>query len=314
MSSLLETRDVTVRYRQDGPAAVAGASARIDAGEALGIVGESGSGKSTFAKVLAGVLAPSGGEVQVKGRRWQEVKRRDPIRRTVQMIFQDPYGALNPWMSARETVAEVFRFWERQSRAQAVEQAEALLAEMGLSKGAMARRPGELSGGQCQRVGIARALACSPDVLIADEPTSALDVSVQAQILNILVGLRETRGLAIVLISHDLAVVRYVSENALVMYAGQVVERGPTADLLGSPWHPYTKILMDAIPGGTGDLKPVRNEIGDGHPCCFAARCPRLQADCQSLSEEAGPREGDRVAHCMHPLPERSEQIEQRAQ
>ncbi|MFT3863797.1 MAG: ABC transporter ATP-binding protein [Solirubrobacterales bacterium] len=302
MSVLLEVKDVEVRYDQRETAAVSRSSVQIAPREALGIVGESGSGKSTLAKVLAGVLEPTSGSVMVKGRPWREVKRRDPIRRTVQMIFQDPYGALNPWLTARETVAEVFHFWERLPGREAAARAESLLGEMGLNKSTMGRRPGELSGGQCQRVGIARALACDPDVLIADEPTSALDVSVQAQILNTLVDLRESRDLALVLISHDLAVVRYASEEVLVMYSGHVVERGPTADMLATPLHPYTGILVDAIPGGSGDLRPARNEVGPGHPCVFAGRCPRLEENCVNLVEGGGRSDGAHGAECVHPL------------
>jgi oligopeptide/dipeptide ABC transporter ATP-binding protein len=150
-------------------------------------------------------------------------------------------------------------------------------------------------------VGIARALACSPEVLIADEPTSALDVSVQAQILNLLVSLRESRGLAIVLISHDLAVVRYVTSSAVVMYRGSVIERGSTRDLLTTPAHPYTRILVDAIPGRSGGLRARRNAVPANHPCPFAARCPRLQTDCGELVVASDGAAG-RYAACRHPL------------
>jgi ABC-type glutathione transport system ATPase component len=165
------------------------------------------------------------------------------------MVFQDPYGALNPARSAIDTVAEVFQVLDRLARGEARSRAARLLSEVGLSDDAATRRPGRLSGGQCQRVVIARALACEPEVLVADEPTSALDVSVQAQILNLLLDLRERREFALVLISHDLGVVRYATTEALVMCEGDVVERGHTAELLDNPQHPYTRLLVSSIPG-----------------------------------------------------------------
>src|SRR5262249_14367121 len=160
--------------------------------------------KTTLGRLLVGVLSPTQGHVLVKGSEWSTVSRRDPVRREVQMVFQDPYGALNPWISARQTVAEVFQVWHSANRREACDRADQVLEEVGVPPDARARRPSQLSGGQCQRVGIARALAAEPSVLIADEPTSSLDVSVQAQILNLLDSLRRSRGLAIVLISHDL--------------------------------------------------------------------------------------------------------------
>ncbi len=160
------------------------------------------------------------------------------------MVFQDPYGALNPALSAIDTVAEVFQVLDRLPRGEARSRAARLLSEVGLSDDAATRRPGRLSGGQCQRVVIARALACEPEVLVADEPTSALDVSVQAQILNLLLDLRDRREFALVLISHDLGVVRYATTEALVMREGHVVERGRTAELLDNPQHPYTGLLV----------------------------------------------------------------------
>lgn len=302
MTPALELRGASVRYGAGRPPALRQVDVQLHAGDSLGIVGESGSGKSTLAKVLCGILRPSTGEALVQGRLWDTTARRDPARRSVQMIFQDPYGALNPWKTALEAVAEVFRFWEGVPRNEASRRAAALLDEMGLSAGAMHRRPHELSGGQCQRVGIARALACDPDVLIADEPTSALDVSVQAQILNLLVGLRQSRGLALVVVSHDLAVVRYMSDDALVMYSGAVVERAPTLTLLESPQHPYTKVLFDSVPGTPGDLHPTLNQVPEGHPCGFAIRCPRLRIDCDTLIPHPRPDDTNRHVACVHPI------------
>jgi len=248
---LLEARDVEVTYpRQDAPA-LRDFDLQVDERAAIGIVGESGSGKTTLGRALIGALAPTKGEVLVRGKPWSEVGRRDPLRRSVQMIFQDPYSSLNPHLTARQTVGEVIRHWHRVGRHAASRRAADLLADVGLPAAAIDRRPGRLSGGQCQRVGIARALACEPQVLVADEPTSSLDVSVQAQILNLLRSLRETHRLALVIISHDLGVVRYLTDSAVVMYAGEAVERGPTDVLFARPKHPYTRKLLDAIPGQT---------------------------------------------------------------
>jgi peptide/nickel transport system ATP-binding protein len=163
------------------------------------------------------------------------------------MVFQNPYSALNPRLSAVSVVAEVYRCCGGLTKADSVERAQELLERVGISRVAMGKRPGTLSGGQCQRVGIARALAANPAVIVADEPTSALDVSVQAQILNLLSDLRQEQGVGLVLISHDLSVVNYLTERAVVMERGEVVEAGSTAELLESPAHPYTRSLIASI-------------------------------------------------------------------
>ncbi len=249
---ILTASEAGVRYPGAATPALENATMDVHAGTSVGIVGESGSGKTTFGRVLVGLLHPSSGSVLVDGRAWKDVRRTDAQRRNVQMIFQDPYGSLNGGMSGLDAVAEVLEHWEGLGRREARDRAGELLTQVGLPKDAMRRRPRELSGGQCQRVGIARALACSPSVLIADEPTSSLDVSVQAQILNLLLELRRQRELALVLISHDLAVIRYMTEEALVMKEGQVVERGSTYQLLEAPGHPYTQSLVESIPGWAG--------------------------------------------------------------
>jgi oligopeptide/dipeptide ABC transporter ATP-binding protein len=280
VSAVLEARDVTHAYESQGPRAVDSVTVAIHAGEALGIVGESGSGKTTLGRLLVGALEPTAGAVKVEGKPWTALRRRDPTRRRVQMVFQDPYGALNPWRTPIETVAEVIHVWDRVGASAAAERAEMLLAEVGIPEDAMRRTPKKLSGGQCQRVGIARALAAKPDVLIADEPTSSLDVSVQAQILNLLRHLRERHGLALVLISHDLSIVRYATDRALVMYGGQVVEEGPTGALLGAPAHPYTRVLVDAIPGHEGPADMVINDLDGNSGCVFAPRCRHVGEAC----------------------------------
>jgi oligopeptide/dipeptide ABC transporter ATP-binding protein len=199
------------------------------------------------------------------------------------MIFQDPYGALNPWLTPIRAVAEVLMTWESLSFRAAEPIAAVLLSEVGLPDDAMGRVPRKLSGGQCQRVGIARALATKPAVLVADEPTSSLDVSVQAQILNLLRDLRQRRRLAVVLISHDLSVVRYATDRALVMYGGEVVEQGPTGALLGEPEHPYTRILVDSIPGREGVAEPRPDDLDNSAGCTFARMCPMVVDECLSI-------------------------------
>ncbi|HVW16735.1 MAG TPA: ABC transporter ATP-binding protein [Solirubrobacteraceae bacterium] len=250
--TLLEALGVEVTYPGQAVPALHPLDLVVEEGAAIGIVGESGSGKTTLGRALIGALSPSGGEVRVQGRSWSEIRRTDPQRRSVQMIFQDPYSSLNPHMTARQTVAEAIRHWYGVTRGESRRRAEQLLADVGLPGAAIDRRPDRLSGGQCQRVGIARALACEPRVLVADEPTSSLDVSVQAQILNLLRSLRRTRALALVVISHDLGVIRYLTDRAVVMRSGAVVEQGETERIFAAPRHPYTRALVDAIPGRTG--------------------------------------------------------------
>jgi peptide/nickel transport system ATP-binding protein len=259
---LMDVRGVTVLFAKDAPPAVADVTLQIVPGSATGIVGESGSGKTTLARLLVGALQPTIGEVLASGRPWASVARADPVRRSVQMVFQDPYGALNPYRTARETVAEVLSTWGISSRREAGARAAAVLAEVGLTPRSIDRRPTRLSGGECQRVGIARALACDPSVLVADEPTSSLDVSVQGQILNLLNSLRETRGLALVLISHDLAVVSHVTDEVLVMFEGRVIERGPTQEVFAQPREDYTRLLIDSILGRDGLTGPSPASFG----------------------------------------------------
>ncbi|MEE6166633.1 MULTISPECIES: ABC transporter ATP-binding protein [unclassified Mycolicibacterium] len=255
---LVDVAEVTAGYRPH-ELTLHGVSLTIGAGESVGLVGESGSGKTTLAKVIMGLVAIRSGSMRICGREWGKRPARDPMRRRVQMVFQDPYGSLNPKLTAEEVVADSFYRWNIGSRRSALEQARRLLDEVGLPTRALQSRTARLSGGQCQRVGIARALACGPDLLVADEPTSSLDVSVQAQILNLMRTLQEERGLSLLLISHDLAVVRYMTERAAVMYRGRIVEQGSSNELFTRPQHSYTALLVDSIPGtGLGG----RRELG----------------------------------------------------
>ncbi|MYW98218.1 MULTISPECIES: ABC transporter ATP-binding protein [unclassified Streptomyces] len=219
-------------------------------GETLGVVGESGSGKSTLAAMAMGLLAPDEGEVLLDGGPWSALdeRRRRPLRRDIQLVHQDPLGSFDPRFTVRRILDEALSVAGSAPAAHRRERAAELLDQVGLDPDLLERRPARLSGGQRQRVAIARALATGPRLLVCDEPVSALDVTVQAQVLQLLARLRETYGLAMLFISHDLAVVQQVSDRVLVMRDGVVVEQGPVAEVLGAPTHPYTRTLLASVP------------------------------------------------------------------
>ena len=245
--NLIEVKDLHVRYGDYE--AVKGVSFSLGKGEILGIVGESGSGKSTIAKTLMGLENPSSGRIQVKAQGEGEQRKSSAVHLkpspspNIQMIFQDAVGSLNPRMTVRQTLAEVLKI--KQSNNRTIEQ---LLDLVGLSRAVLDQYPREMSGGQCQRISIARALACEPEVLIADEPVSALDVSVQARILNLLRELRRDLGLSILLIAHDLAVVKNVCDRICVMEHGLFVDAGDAEEVFDRPMSEYTKRLLSAVP------------------------------------------------------------------
>jgi oligopeptide/dipeptide ABC transporter ATP-binding protein len=300
--ALVEAEGAEKRYGRSGRPAISAASLEVFRGAAIGIVGESGSGKSTLARMLAGATEPTAGSVLVAGRKWAQVKRHDPLRKTVQMIFQDPYSSLNPSLTGFQTVAEVFHVWGEGSKSDARDSARRLLEEVGISERVQSRRPLELSGGQRQRVAIARALACEPSVLIADEPTSSLDVSVQAKILNLLGDMRESRGLSLILVSHDLSVVRHMTDEVLVVYSGKVVERGSTSAILEQPHHPYTRLLLNSVPGSKVKIEQVRNRIAAEPACSFAARCPRATEECVNVQPPRYSDDRGGYVECHHPM------------
>ena len=248
--NLLTVTDLHVRY--GAFEAVKGVSFSLGEGEILGIVGESGSGKSTIAKTLIGLEKPSSGKVEFNFGGTACDARRESIHDHVQMIFQDAVGSLNPRMTVRQALDEVLRHGcgaaKKPGSPATTDTPEGLLTLVGLSKAVLDQYPREMSGGQCQRISVARALACNPRVLIADEPVSALDVSVQARVLNLLRDLRRELGLAIVLIAHDLAVVKNVCDNVCVMEKGLFVDVGKTEDVFEKPKSEYTKHLLSVIP------------------------------------------------------------------
>lgn len=258
---MLEIRDLTVTFGRGRRAltAVDNVSFTVPDGAVLGIVGESGSGKSTVARVIAGLTKPQAGRVLLDG---VDLTRRGSRGRSrVQMVFQDPYSSLDPRMTVGAIVEEGMRGMARGKRQ--VESAQ-LLQLVGLDPGQASRVPAMLSGGQRQRVALARAIAAGPDALIADEITSALDVSVQGTVLNLVKDLQRELGLTIIFISHNLPVVRYVSDYVAVMYAGRIVEAGPAGDVLTFPEHPYTHKLLAAAPTMTSDYRPGPGGDPDG--------------------------------------------------
>ena len=272
--------------------AVDGVDLAITRGETVAVIGESGCGKTTLARVLAGLYPVSAGSVQFAG---VELERLGPgamrrFRRAVQMIFQDPFASLDPRMTAGGIVGEPFAIHSLGNRGQRRDWVSELLEAVGLSAQDRERYPHEFSGGQRQRIGIARALALAPELLIADEPVSALDVSIQSQILNLLRDLIGDRGLAMLFITHDLAVVDFIADRVAVMYLGVIVESGPRTSVLDTPRHPYTQALRAAVPEvgrgkrhqGTALAGEVPSPVAPPSGCRFHTRCPLARDICRS--------------------------------
>jgi ABC-type glutathione transport system ATPase component len=244
--SLLSVEDLVVDYGSFR--AVDSVSFEVAKGSTLAVVGESGCGKSTIAKAIVRLLTPTSGRIKVDGTDIARLSDRAmrPYRSRIQMVFQDPYGSLDPHLTAVDIVAEPLRLQGIHNKREQHKRAATLIDRVGLPSTALNRRPGEFSGGQRQRIGIARALASEPELLVCDEATSALDVSVQAQVLDLLREIKRDTGLTYVFISHNLGVVREISDTIVVMSAGKIVERGATADVLARPAEPYTRALRAA--------------------------------------------------------------------
>ena len=269
--------------------AVDDVSFSLERGTTLSLVGESGCGKTTIARMAVGLYAPTQGEIRFEGQPLSVARAQPELRRRLNMIFQDPYASLNPRWRVRDIVAEPIRAFQiLTSTAAVTARVGVLLSQVGLAPADGEKYPHEFSGGQRQRISIARALSSAPEFLVCDEPTSALDVSVQAQILNLMKDLQRRLGLTYLFISHNLAVVRHMSDRLGVMYLGRIVELGPAEDIFRAPRHPYTRLLLDAIP----DLELVgraRTPVGGEVPspidpppgCHFHPRCPLANARCR---------------------------------
>jgi len=283
----------------------------VQRGETLGIVGESGCGKSTLARCLVRLHEPDDGRIRFDGQDVLALQGADRRRyhRRVQMAFQDPYSSLNPRMTVGQALAEAIRFHALRPAAQTMARVAELLDLVGLPASAAERYPRAFSGGQRQRIGIARALAVEPDLLIADEIVSALDVSVQAQIINLLLDLQSRLHLAILFIAHDLRVVRHLSHRVAVMYLGAIVEVGETEQLFARPAHPYTAALLAAAPEMDPARRGTRDAISGELPspfdvptgCAFRTRCSRASDRCAAIRPALSGAEGRMVA-CHHPL------------
>jgi oligopeptide transport system ATP-binding protein len=262
----------------------------IRRGQTLALVGETGSGKTTFGRLLLGLYSPTSGDIlydgaSIIGARGAASKA---VRRNIQGVFQDPYSSLNPTMTVGQSLAEVLKVHKVGDRSQRPDLVAELLKTVGLSPAQAARRPQAFSGGERQRVGIARALAARPEVVIADEPLSALDVSIQAQVLNLLISLQEERGLTYLFVTHDLDVAKHISQRTAVLYLGRVVEYAPTAEIFSEPLHPYTQALVKAAPKLTTHRKTIKpaltgdipNAIERPSGCHFHPRCPMAMPIC----------------------------------
>ncbi len=284
------TRGIIFQKQVASVKAVDGVTFTVNAGETLGVVGESGCGKSTMARCIMRLLDPTAGKIVFDGRDITHLSRAQmrPIRREMMMIFQDPYASLNPRKRVGFIVAEALEVHKIGTEAETKKRVQELLDIVGLNPEHYNRFPHEFSGGQRQRIGIARALAVNPKMIVCDEPVSALDVSVQAQILNLLRELQREIDLTYLFITHDLGVVRHLADRVLVMYAGQIVEAAPTAELFERPLHPYTRALLDAVPVDSPVERRTRAVLA-GEPysafdpapgCRFAGRCPWAAAEC----------------------------------
>jgi len=273
--------------------AVDGIDLDISPGETVGIVGESGSGKSTLGRLLLRLIDPTAGTVSFDGRDLSTLAGKElrVLRRRMQIIFQDPYASLNPRMRVGRAIGEGLVVHGLAARSEMKDRVLALMERVGLSPDAYDRYPHEFSGGQRQRIGIARAIALRPEFIVADEPVSALDVSIQAQILNLLLSLREEQQIAFAFISHDLRVVEHVSDRVAVMYLGRVVEIARASDLYANSMHPYTKALLSAVPRigrhAEGDRRvvlsgDVPSPIAPPPGCPFHPRCPIAESRCKT--------------------------------
>ena len=316
MSTLLEVKNLKKYFRVSNGwlHAVDNVSFALEKGRTLGVVGESGCGKSTLGRTIVHLLESTGGEIYFEGQEISHIKGKalKDLRRNMQIIFQDPFSSLNPRMTVRQIIAEPLRCSEKMSSKEIGKRVEELMELVGLASRLTDSYPHELDGGRRQRIGIARALTLSPKFIVCDEPVSALDVSIQAQILNLMQDLQERLGLTYIFITHDLSVVKHISNDIMVMYLGQVVEKCGADELFVKPRHPYTRALLSAIPIPSlhvqrerillkGELtSPVNPKPG----CRFAPRCEYATEACFSTSPALTDDGCGHFVACHHPQSE----------
>ena len=316
----LETRGLTKIYgggftlggrRRPAIHAVSDVTINLNRGETLGVVGESGCGKSTLAKMLVGLLGPSVGTIKVHSRNTaiQSNNGSQPKRRSIQYVFQDPISSLNPRSTTRKILEAPLIRLTQLDRQQRNDRLFELLDAVKLRPEFIDRYPHEFSGGQAQRIGIARALAANPDIVVFDEPVSALDVSVQAQVLNLLAELKQRFGLTYIVISHNLAVTEVICDTVAVMYFGRIVEQASTQKLFENPRHPYTRLLLDSSPAVGRKFKGTRVEVTElpdpyNPPigCAFAARCSNAKERCLGEKPDLTRIDENHEAACFYPL------------
>jgi oligopeptide/dipeptide ABC transporter ATP-binding protein len=276
--------------------AVDGVTFKVAQGETLSLVGESGCGKSTLARTAMRLIEPTSGTIRLEGEEVTHLSRREmqPYRRELQMIFQDPFSSLNPRMKAMDIVGEPLKVHGLSRGKEKQARVAELFGQVGLRPAQMQLYPHEFSGGQRQRISIARALALSPKLIIADEPVSALDVSIQAQVINLLMDLQQKRGLSYLFVAHDLAVVEHISHRVAVMYLGKIVEQAEKRKVFGNPLHPYTQALLSAVPVPDPKVKRKRIRLQGDVPspmnppkgCHFHTRCPIAEPRCRETAPE----------------------------
>lgn len=290
--ALLEVNHLKKYFKTPGGTnhAVDDVTFKVEKGKTMGVVGESGCGKSTLGRTIIRLLNPTSGEIFLNGENVAEAKGKElmRMRENMQIIFQDPYSSINPRMTVEDTIKEPLYLSRRYDRSQLNEETQKLMDKCGIAKRMRGAYPHELDGGRRQRVGIARAIALNPDFVVCDEPVSALDVSIQAQVLNLLMDLQDEFKLTYMFITHDLSVVRHISDTICVMYLGQLVETSPSRELFRVQLHPYTKALLSAIPS-TDIFHPMNRIVLKGEltspidpkpGCRFAARCPYACENC----------------------------------
>ena len=291
--------------------AVDGVSLEVHAGHTLGIVGESGCGKSTLARVIMGLIPPTEGTVYFEGQDMTHADRATihRMRRDIQIIFQDPYASLNPRQRVSSILTEPYKIHHLGTQQQAMDRARELLDLVGLPQDSMRKFPHEFSGGQRQRLCIARALAVNPKLIVCDECVSALDVSIQAQIINLLTRLQKQLGIALIFVSHDLRVVEHISSHVVVMYLGRMVEYADKAQLFAAPAHPYTKALLSAVPQADPTIKKERIILQGDLPspihvpsgCPFHPRCFSARPECSQQVPETQELCGGHLCSCLYP-------------